>query len=89
MISREDELGWKACDTKVSYANTKACRLPNLLKEERGDLNIKASAVSFPSCITSGCAASFALICIIYIYMYMLLECIYIVLICVNFDFES
>ena len=67
MISREDELGWKACDTKVSYANTKACRLPNLLKEEKGDLNIKASAVSFPSCITSGCAASFALICIIYI----------------------
>ena len=32
------EEGWKAWDAKASCAITKACRLPNLLKEEQGDL---------------------------------------------------
>ena len=44
----------------MSYANTKACRLPNLMKEEKGNFNIKLSAVSRPFCITSECAAEFA-----------------------------
>ena len=73
-LTRPPKTPLRAWDTKVSYANTKACRLPNLMKEEKGNFNIKLSAVSRPFCITSECAAEFAFFLI---YTYMLLECTY------------